>query len=178
MQCKACFSNGLADALACLIAAKCNGRGSDTCTVMTASATQTSSRTLLIPLCLTQRLLLQGPATELLEVSVKQAPALYQCTGGDVWQRCHDFTGGEASFLRYCCILVASAKAMLQSQAHALHSSAEMLQSCFSVIRAAQRGRLCTHTLRHFRCFVQSGAESCLQSSLTANLAKSCHVVS
>ncbi|DBB01115.1 TPA: hypothetical protein ACH3X1_001006 [Trebouxia sp. C0004] len=41
-----------------------------------------------------------GPATELLEVDVQQAPALYQETSPSVWQQCHDFTGGEASCLR------------------------------------------------------------------------------
>lgn len=41
-----------------------------------------------------------GPATELLEVDVQSAPALYQETSPAVWQRCHDFTGGEASCLR------------------------------------------------------------------------------
>ncbi len=46
-------------------------------------------------------LLLQGPATELLEVDVQQAPDLYQETSPSVWQPCHDFTGGEASCLRY-----------------------------------------------------------------------------
>ena len=43
---------------------------------------------------------LQGPATELLEVDVQSAPGLYQETSPAVWQRCHDFTGGEASCLR------------------------------------------------------------------------------
>lgn len=41
-----------------------------------------------------------GPVTELLEVDVQQAPALYQETSPAVWQRCHDFTGGENSRLR------------------------------------------------------------------------------
>lgn len=43
----------------------------------------------------------QGPATELLEVDVQSPPGLYQETSPAVWQRCHDFTGGEASCLRY-----------------------------------------------------------------------------
>lgn len=45
--------------------------------------------------------LLQGPATELLEVDVQSPPALFQETSPAIWQRCHDFTGGEASCLRY-----------------------------------------------------------------------------
>ncbi|KAL3141191.1 hypothetical protein ABBQ38_003532 [Trebouxia sp. C0009 RCD-2024] len=41
-----------------------------------------------------------GPATELLEVDVQSPPALFQETSPAIWQRCHDFTGGEASCLR------------------------------------------------------------------------------
>ena len=54
---------------------------------------------------LMRHLLLHGPATELLELDVQQAPALLQETSPAVWHKCHDFTGGEASRLRFAVCL-------------------------------------------------------------------------
>lgn len=62
-----------------------------------------------------------GPATELLEVDVQQAPALYQETSPSLWQQCHDFTGGEASCLRTHKVLFPSNTVMNLLQDLILH---------------------------------------------------------
>ena len=90
---------------------------------------------------LIKHLLLQGPATDLLEVEVQQAPALLQEASPAVWLKCHDFTGGEAPRLR--CLVC------LGLHCQVTGSSACMLHVHHSCLHLAKQSWLATHICQH-----------------------------